>query len=217
MVQVKVLPDAGLFRCESKVGGQASTSASKCASLTGSSRSLSRKRTQPPMSRDLLLLNGIPPIAQRRDTWRMNSGVTPLMYGSSVLDCSSGFISTAGKAGTSIIESRPLPKLPCIRVTTWPFCRARPSSELTALPSRSSSTSKLIGTSGSAGPTKVMARERTGRPGEVLASMASYSKAAISPPKQARPWAQLESMVTAWGCWRTAVSNCEKFMPTSAI
>ncbi|MCY1311528.1 hypothetical protein D3C80_1665740 [compost metagenome] len=79
MVQVRVLPAAGLFKCESNVGGQASTSASKCASLKVSSPPSSRNLTQPPMLREGVLLNGIPPMAQRSATWRMNSGVTPLI------------------------------------------------------------------------------------------------------------------------------------------
>ncbi|MNI79250.1 hypothetical protein D3C73_1356970 [compost metagenome] len=78
MVQVSVLPIAGLFRCGNNDGGQASTSARMCDSITASSFTSPRKRTQPPISRDLLPLKGKPPTLQRIARWRMNSGVTPL-------------------------------------------------------------------------------------------------------------------------------------------
>ncbi|PAV70861.1 hypothetical protein WR25_24659 [Diploscapter pachys] len=57
----------------------------------------------------------------------MNSGVMPLMKGSSGAASCSGFIGIAAGASTATTEGRPAPKLPCTRVTTWPSCTARPS------------------------------------------------------------------------------------------
>ena len=108
------------------------------------------------------------------------------MYGSS-WQSSQCFISGAGSAVTATSDGREAPKLPWINVTTCPFCIARPNTWLTALPSRNTSTSKLTGTSGSTGPTKVIASERTGRSAGTFARMASYCKAATRPPKLARP------------------------------
>jgi len=83
---------------------------------------------------------------------------------------------------------------------------------LTALPSRSTSTSKWVGTSGAAGATKLIARERTGRLSESFWRMAWNTIAAIRPPKAARPWAQVAGMHTPSGLACTASSNWLKFM-----
>ncbi|MNL55871.1 hypothetical protein D3C87_1793160 [compost metagenome] len=65
MVQVSVLPIAGFFRNGITAGGQASTSARMCDSVIASSFTSPRKRTQPPIWRDVLPLNGSPPTLQR--------------------------------------------------------------------------------------------------------------------------------------------------------
>ncbi|MNG29040.1 hypothetical protein D3C84_1144010 [compost metagenome] len=65
MVQVSVLPIAGFFRNGITAGGQASTSARMCDSVIASSFTSPRKRTHPPIWRDVLPLNGSPPTLQR--------------------------------------------------------------------------------------------------------------------------------------------------------
>ncbi len=62
------------------------------------------------------------------------------------------------------------------------------------------------------GATKQIASDRTGRSAETFARIASYINAAISPPKQARPWAHEAGMLTDSGRVRTASSSSENFM-----
>lgn len=108
-----------------------------------------------------------------------------------------------------------VPDLPWTMVTTWPSCTARPSIWLTALPSRSTSASKLAGLSSVSGATKVIASERSARSGGTLTRIASYTSAATSPPKPARPCPQVAGMVSCCGCSRTPRSNSERVMCTS--
>ncbi|MNR30409.1 hypothetical protein D3C85_1478640 [compost metagenome] len=158
----------------------------------------------------------MPPTAQRSARCCMNSGNTPGMKGKS-WHASQCFISGAGSAVTDTCEGLDAPKLPWINVTTCPFCIARLSTWLTALPSRNTSTSKLTGTSGSTGPTKVIASERTGRSAGTFARMASYCKAATRPPKLARPCAHPAGIDSSSGCRRTASSRSQKRMKTSEM
>ena len=112
------------------------------------------------------------PTAQRMAIFWVKAGISLRMYGSS-WQSSTALNIGGGRPSICTVDSRPTPKLPCASSTTCPFCTARQNTWLTDLPSRSTSASKLTGTSTSMGPTKVIASERTGRPASATAAMAS--------------------------------------------